>query len=95
MPTAVASVYVAAGGPLGCGGVGVEGALIIAHKTLRCGTRVRLCFPPPPARHRCVTATVRDRGPYIRGRTFDLAMATARALDFPVSVEKVGYIVLR
>lgn len=96
MPEAVASVYVAAGGALACGGTGSASALIVAHKTLACGTRVRLCYPPPPATgSRCVVATVRDRGPYVAGRTFDLAMATANALHFPDGYGPVGYAVLR
>jgi rare lipoprotein A (peptidoglycan hydrolase) len=38
----------------------------IAHKTLPCGTRVRLCY------RACTTGIVNDRGPYIAGREFDL-----------------------
>lgn len=46
----------------------------IAHLTLACGTRVRLCF------HGCITARVQDRGPYVAGRQFDLNPTTRDAI---------------
>lgn len=42
----------------------------VAHKTLACGTRLRLCAK------RCVVTRVIDRGPYVAGREFDLTAAT-------------------
>lgn len=42
----------------------------VAHKTLACGTRLRLCAK------RCVVTWVIDRGPYVAGREFDLTAAT-------------------
>jgi len=52
----------------------------VANKTMAFGTRVRFCFPP--GSHRCVIATVDDRGPFIPGRDFDLNQSTAAALGF-------------
>jgi rare lipoprotein A len=74
---ALASRYDMYGGALGCGGSLGYNALVVAHKTLPCGTRVRIRY-----RGRVVTATVRDRGPYAGGREFDLAGAVARRLGF-------------
>jgi rare lipoprotein A (peptidoglycan hydrolase) len=65
------------GGPLGCGGTLGYDSLVVAHKTLPCGTKVRVRY-----RGHVVTATVRDRGPYVGGREFDLAGAVARRLGF-------------
>lgn len=62
----------------------------VAHKTLPCGSRVRFCF-----RGRCVKATVRDRGPYIAGRTWDLDVRLQRALGFPFGVAPLRAVVLR
>lgn len=46
----------------------------VAHKTLRCGTRVRVC------KYRCVTTRVIDRGPFVSGREFDLTQAVKNAI---------------
>ncbi len=62
----------------------------VAHKTLRCGTRVRFCF-----RSRCVRAVVRDKGPWIPGREWDLDVRLQRALGFPFGVASVRARVLR
>jgi len=75
--SALASRYDLYGGPLGCGGRLGYHSLVVAHKTLPCGTRVRVRY-----RGRSVTATVRDRGPYVGGREYDLAGAVARRLGF-------------
>jgi len=48
----------------------------IAHRTLRCGTLVRITSP----RGNVVTVPVIDRGPYVAGRSLDLANATRLAL---------------
>lgn len=60
-----------------CGQTLTSGMLGVAHKTLPCGTRVRL-------RHgnKRVTVRVIDRGPYIPGRDFDLTYATKKRLGF-------------
>jgi hypothetical protein len=74
---ALASRYDMYGGALACGGALGYDSLVVAHRTLPCGTRVRIRY-----RGRSVTATVRDRGPYSGGREFDLAGAVARRLGF-------------
>ncbi len=80
----IASVYADgrdgyAGRTMACGGRARSGALTAAHKTLPCGTRVLVTN-----RHngRSVVVTVRDRGPYVRGRIIDVTPAGARALGF-------------
>lgn len=49
--------------------------MVFAHKTLPLGSSHRLCGP-----RGCVTAQCVDRGPYVRGREFDLSPGLARAL---------------
>ena len=51
--------------------------LTVAHKTLPFNTWVRFTNPETGVD---VVARVNDRGPYVRGREFDLSMGTARAL---------------
>lgn len=59
----------------------------VAHKTLPCGTMVRFVYEG-----RTVTAPVIDRGPYIKGRAWDLTAAASEALGFEsVGVGRVGY----
>jgi len=62
----------------------------IAHKTLPCGTRVRVTNK---ANGRSIVVQVLDRGPYIRGRVVDLTVAAAQKLGVsgtaPVQVEVV------
>lgn len=50
-------------------------ALTFAHKTMKFGTRVRFTH-----RGRSVVCRCNDRGPFIKGRTFDLAEACALAI---------------
>lgn len=50
----------------------------VAHRTLPCGTIVRLSFGS-----RSVAVPVVDRGPFIAGREFDLTIATKIALGCP------------
>jgi hypothetical protein len=74
----VASWY---GGPGGygtttaCGVVLAPTTLGVAHRTLPCGTSVALYY-----RGRTVVVPVIDRGPYVHGRSWDLTLATYRAL---------------
>jgi rare lipoprotein A len=49
----------------------------VAHRTLPCGTRVRLRY-----RGRETTVPVIDRGPHVAGRVFDLAPGTRAKLRF-------------
>ena len=62
--------------------------LTVAHRSLLFGTIVRFTNPDNGM---SVTVRVNDRGPYIRGREFDLSLGSARALGF----EQTGVIVLR
>lgn len=64
------------GNQLGCGGILRAWTEGVAHKTLRCGTSVRVCS------RRCRTTRVVDRGPYVPGREFDLTAAFARRIGF-------------
>lgn len=67
----------ALGGRLGCAPYRYRrGELIVAHKTLPCGTRLRICF------RRCVTARVKDRGPYSGAREYDLDRGVRDATGF-------------
>lgn len=77
------------GNTMACGGALAPGTVAVAHKSLPCGTRLEFHY-----RGRRVVAPVRDRGPYVGGRTFDLTAGTARALGFG-GVGTVGYRVLR
>lgn len=80
--TAAASYYGPGlyGGALACGGRLEPGTLGVAHKTLPCGSKVRLRY-----RGRTVTVPVVDRGPYVAGRDFDLTAATRARLHFPTT----------
>lgn len=82
MRSAVASFYTPhdSGGPFACTGVvyNDESLAGVANKTLPCGTLLMICVT------KCVHVRVVDRGPYIPGREFDLTIATARAIGFPI-----------
>lgn len=58
-----------------CGQVYTPEILGVAHRTLPCGTMLRLEFGG-----RAVVVPVIDRGPFIAGRTLDLSNATRAAL---------------
>ncbi len=65
---------------------------LIAHKTLAFGTKVEIINPQ---NNNVLIATVEDRGPYIKGRDFDLSYAGAEklgVLDKGVSKLKVRII---
>ena len=66
------------GNPMGCGGTLTPSTIGVAHKTMPCGTKLRLRYGG-----RTVTARVVDRGPYAGAREFDLTAATKQALGFP------------
>lgn len=59
-----------------CAGEG-DSAFIVAHKTLPCGTKLKITY-----NGKTVYTHVGDRGPYIAGRDFDLNAPVARALGF-------------
>ena len=66
------------GNGVACGGTLHPGTLGVAHKTLPCGTMVKLRY-----HGRSVTVPVIDRGPYVAGRDYDLTEATKERLGFP------------
>jgi rare lipoprotein A len=66
------------GNGVACGGTLLPGTMGVAHKTLPCGTKVRLRY-----RSRTVTVPVIDRGPYVPGRDYDLTEAVKERLGFP------------
>lgn len=76
---AIASWY----GPTGrnsrtaCGQKLTRTTIGVANKTLKCGTQVALYY-----RGRTVVVPVIDHGPYVKGRSWDLTEATAKALGF-------------
>lgn len=55
--------------PVACGGRLNPRAMTAAHKSLPCGTRVRVTNV---RNGRTVDVTINDRGPYVRGRIIDL-----------------------
>jgi hypothetical protein len=57
----------------------------VAHKTLPCGTIVKFVY-----QGRTVTAPVIDRGPYVKGRAWDLTAAASEAIGLE-GVGRVGY----
>ena len=65
------------GNPLACGGTLTPSTMGVAHRTMPCGTKLRL-------RHggRTVAVRVVDRGPFAGNREFDLTAATKEALGF-------------
>jgi rare lipoprotein A len=67
------------GAKVACGGALDEGALTAAHRTLPCGTRVRV---QNRNNGRSVVVTINDRGPFVSGRVIDLTPAATRALGF-------------
>lgn len=66
------------GNGVACGGTLLPHTIGVAHKTLPCGTKVKLRY-----RGRTVTAPVIDRGPYVAGRDYDLTWAVKLKLGFP------------
>lgn len=53
--------------------------LTAAHKTLRFGTRLKICVR---GTEKCIIVVVNDRGPFIPGRDLDVSEAAAEALGF-------------
>ncbi|PKQ19669.1 MAG: hypothetical protein CVT66_08965 [Actinobacteria bacterium HGW-Actinobacteria-6] len=52
-------------------------SMVVAHRTMKFGTKVQISY-----NGKTVVAVVKDRGPYVTGRTFDLGPGTAKALGF-------------
>ena len=61
----------------------------VAHKTLPCGTQVSIHFAG-----KTVTVPVVDRGPFPRGRDWDLTIAAAKQLGF-ATMDTVGALTRR
>lgn len=73
--------------PVACGGRFNPSAMTAAHKTLPCGTRVRVTNV---RNGRSVDVTINDRGPYVRGRIIDLSKAAfTRIASFSAGLAKV------
>ena len=76
---AVSGGYASSFGPglygnrLACGGRLERSTHAVAHRTLPCGTPLRVCY-----RRRCQTLRVRDRGPWVAGRYLDITEAAVR-----------------
>jgi rare lipoprotein A len=62
-----------------CGTTYVASELTTAHRTLPCGTKVRITNTK---NGKSVEATVNDRGPTSRKRIVDVSRAVAEQLDF-------------
>jgi rare lipoprotein A len=77
------------GSRVACGGPLNEDGMTAAHRTLPCGTKVRVTNKK---NGKSVTLTINDRGPYVGGRVIDVTPGAARALGFsglaPVSLSK-------
>jgi rare lipoprotein A len=72
----IASIY-DQGRKTACGGGFDPRALTAAHRTLPCGTIVRVSRGD-----RSVVVMITDRGPFVPGRVIDLTPAAAKALGF-------------
>jgi rare lipoprotein A len=70
MQTGIASWYEDEGATA----CGMHATLGVANLSLPCGTRLRICHAG------CETATVDDRGPYVKGRVLDLDAAAKAAI---------------
>jgi rare lipoprotein A (peptidoglycan hydrolase) len=70
-----------------CGQVLRPSTIGVANKTLPCGTPVKFVW-----HGHSIVAPVIDRGPYIRGRAWDLTSAAAEALEFE-GVGRIQYAV--
>jgi rare lipoprotein A len=62
-----------------CGGTYVASELTTAHRTLPCGTKLRITNTK---NGKSVVATVNDRGPASKKRIVDVSQAVAEQLDF-------------
>jgi rare lipoprotein A len=67
-----------------CGQRMTRTLLGVAHKRLPCGAEVAISYEG-----RSITVPVVDRGPFVRGRSWDLTAATAKALGFTFT-DRIG-----
>jgi rare lipoprotein A (peptidoglycan hydrolase) len=65
------------GNTMAGGGTLQPTSMVVAHRTLPFGTQIQFQY-----NGKSCTATVRDRGPHVAGREFDLGPGTAKALGF-------------
>jgi rare lipoprotein A len=77
MQKGVASTYTEGHSRTACGDRYSRSALAAAHRTLPCGTTIRVWRGD---RH--IDVRINDRGPFVKGRIIDLTPAGARALGF-------------
>ncbi|HXR31257.1 MAG TPA: septal ring lytic transglycosylase RlpA family protein [Solirubrobacterales bacterium] len=75
------------GNSTACGQTLLPRTVGVAHRTLPCGTAVKLVYEG-----RSLITRVIDRGPYTAGNAFDLTNGARRALDFE-GVDQVRYAV--
>jgi rare lipoprotein A (peptidoglycan hydrolase) len=74
----IASTYDRGSGTqVACGGPLNESALTAAHRSLPCGSRVRVTNRN---NGKSVLVTINDRGPFVSGRVIDLSPAAARLI---------------
>jgi rare lipoprotein A len=66
------------GSQVACGGPLNENAITAAHRSLPCGSRVRVTNRK---NGKSVVVTINDRGPFVHGRVIDLTPAAARAIE--------------
>jgi len=72
------------------GGTLQSDSRVVAHRTLPFGTRIEFAYGG-----KTVIAVVKDRGPFVAGRLFDLGPGTAKAIGFDkVGVGQVQYRIL-
>lgn len=76
------------GNTMAGGGTLQPNSMVAAHRSLPFGTRVEFSY-----KGRTCVAVVKDRGPFVGGRTFDLGPGTAKALGFG-GVGTVNYRIL-
>lgn len=79
------------GNRLACGGTLSWGTRGVAHRTMACGRRLRVCA------RRCATATVIDRGPFVDTavREFDVTQALKGAIGLRVGPNGAGRLFVR
>lgn len=65
------------GNSTACGQVLRPTTIGVAHRTLPCGTMVKFVYEG-----HAVVAPVIDRGPFVKGRAWDLTAAASEALEF-------------
>lgn len=75
------------GNPTACGQVLTKELVGVAHKSLPCGTMVEISYGG-----RSIVVPVVDRGPYAKGRTWDLTSAAAEQLGF-TETARIGALV--